>query len=42
MERAELPPAILQAAITAGLAVLFLVLHRRTRRPFFGWFSLAW
>jgi signal transduction histidine kinase len=39
---AELPPAILQAAITAGLAVLFVVLHRRTRRPFFGWFSIAW
>lgn len=42
MERAELPPAILQAAITAGLALLFYVLHRRTQRPFFGWFSLAW
>lgn len=42
MERAELPPAILQAAITAGLALLFHVLHRRTQRPFFGWFALAW
>lgn len=38
----ELPPAVLQAAITAGLAVLFFVLHRRTRKPFFSWFSLAW
>lgn len=38
----ELPPAILQAAITAGLAVLFLALHRRTQKPFFRWFSLAW
>jgi signal transduction histidine kinase len=38
----ELPPAILQAAVTAGLALLFFVLHRRTRKPFFSWFSLAW
>jgi signal transduction histidine kinase len=38
----ELPPAVLQAVITAGLALLFFVLHRRTRKPFFKWFSLAW
>src|SRR5690606_37110930 len=38
----ELPPAILQAIVTAGLAVLFASLHRRTRKPFFNWFSLAW
>lgn len=38
----ELPPAILQATVTAGLALLFFVLHRRTQRPVFGWFALAW
>jgi signal transduction histidine kinase len=38
----ELPPAILQAAVTTGLALLFFVLYRRTRKPFFSWFSLAW
>ena len=41
MER-ELPPAILQAAVTAGLALLFFVLHRRTQKPFFRWFAIAW
>lgn len=41
MERAELPPAILQAAVTAGLALLFLVLYHRTQRPFFRWFAIA-
>ena len=38
----EFPPAVLQATVTAGLALLFFVLHRRTRKPFFSWFSLAW
>lgn len=38
----EFPPAVLQAAITAGLAFLFVVLYRRTRKPFFRWFALAW
>lgn len=38
----ELDAAILQAAVTAGLAVLFAVLHHKTRKPFFQWFSLAW
>jgi signal transduction histidine kinase len=38
----ELSAAILQAAVTTGLALLFITLHRRTQKPFFRWFALAW
>lgn len=38
----EREAAILQAAITIGLAVLFGLLHRRYRRPHFLWWSGAW
>ncbi len=38
----ELAAAFLQAAITLGLAGLFLYLHRRHRRPYFGWWAVAW
>ena len=38
----ELGAAVLQAAVTAGLAILFAVLHRKTQKPFFAWFALAW
>jgi signal transduction histidine kinase len=38
----ELAAAFLQAAITLGLAALFLFLFRRYRKPYFGWFAVAW
>jgi signal transduction histidine kinase len=38
----ELAAAFLQAAITVGLAGLFLYLSRRHRRPYFAWWALAW
>jgi signal transduction histidine kinase len=38
----ELAAAFLQAAVTLGLAGLFLFLHVRYRKPHFGWFALAW
>ncbi|HEX9691661.1 MAG TPA: sensor histidine kinase [Gemmatimonadales bacterium] len=38
----ELAAAYLQGAITLGLVALFLFLHRRYRKPYFGWFALAW
>ena len=38
----ELAAAFLQAAVTLGLAGLFFFLHRRYRKPYFGWFALAW
>lgn len=38
----ELDAAILQAAVTAGLAILFAALYRKTRKPLFQWFSVAW
>ena len=38
----ELDAALLQAAITLGLAVLCAVLFRRYRKPFLGWFAIAW
>ncbi len=38
----ELSAAVLQAAVTAGLALLFALLHRRTGKAFFGWFASAW
>jgi signal transduction histidine kinase len=39
---AELAAAFLQAAVMLGLAGLFAFLHRRYRKPYFGWFALAW
>ena len=38
----ELDAALLQAAITAGLAVLCAFLFSRYRKPYFGWWALAW
>lgn len=38
----ELYAALLQAAITFGLALLCAFLYRRYRKPHFGWFALAW
>jgi len=38
----ELDAALLQAAITFGLAALFAVLHSRYRKPYLGWWALAW
>jgi signal transduction histidine kinase len=38
----ELAAAFLQAAVTLGLAGLFFFLYRRYRKPYFGWFALAW
>jgi signal transduction histidine kinase len=37
----ELPAAILEAAITFALAILCGVLWRRTKQPYFGWWTLA-
>jgi signal transduction histidine kinase len=39
---AELNAALLQVAITLGIALYSLFLHRRYRKPYFFWFSLAW
>ncbi len=38
----ELAAAFLQAAITLGLAGLFLFLYRRHRRSYFVWWAVAW
>lgn len=38
----ELDAAILQAAITAALAGLCAFLYSRYRKPYFGWWALAW
>ena len=38
----ELDAALLQAAITAGLAVLCAFLFSRYRKPYFGWWAVAW
>ena len=38
----ELDAAVLQAVITAGLALLCIFLYRRYRKPYFGWFAVAW
>jgi signal transduction histidine kinase len=38
----ELAAAFLQAAVTLGLTGLFFFLYRRYRKPYFGWFALAW
>jgi signal transduction histidine kinase len=40
--RAELASAFFQAAITLGLALLCTWLYRRYRKPYFGWWALAW
>ncbi|MFI5311366.1 MAG: sensor histidine kinase [Gemmatimonadales bacterium] len=37
----EFSAALLQAAITGALSLLCLVLWRRTRQPYFGWWALA-
>ena len=37
----EFSAAVLQAAITFALALLCLVLWRRTRQPYFGWWAVA-
>ncbi len=39
---AELNAALLQVAITLGIALYSLFLHGRYRKPYFFWFSLAW
>lgn len=38
----ELAAAYLQAGVTLGLAGLFAFLYRRYRKPYFGWFAVAW
>ncbi|MFN8651919.1 MAG: histidine kinase [Gemmatimonadales bacterium] len=38
----ELHAALLQATITAGLAVLCALLYRRYRKPYFFWWAVAW
>lgn len=38
----ELAATLLQAAITCGLAVLCVHLFARYKRPWFGWFAVAW
>jgi signal transduction histidine kinase len=38
----ELAATLLQGAITTGVAVLCVHLYARYRRPWFGWFALAW
>lgn len=38
----ELHPALLQATVTLGLACLCAVLYRRYRKPYFGWWAIAW
>jgi signal transduction histidine kinase len=38
----EIAAALLQAAVTLGLAGLFLYLHYRYRKPHFLWWAVAW
>lgn len=38
----ELAATLLQGAITTGVAVLCAHLYARYRRPWFGWFAMAW
>lgn len=38
----ELAAAFLQAIIALGVAVACAVLYERTRKPWFGWWTLAW
>jgi signal transduction histidine kinase len=40
--RAELASAFFQVAITLGLAILCTWLYRRYRKPYFGWWAVAW
>jgi len=42
MVATELAAALLQGAITTGLAVLCAHLYARYQRPWFGWFAVAW
>ena len=39
---AELHAALLQAAITFGLAAICAFLYGRYKKPYFQWFALAW
>lgn len=38
----ELAATLLQGAITTGVAALCAHLYTRYRRPWFGWFAIAW
>ncbi len=38
----ELAAAYLQLTVTLGLAALCWALHHRYRKPYFGWWALAW
>jgi signal transduction histidine kinase len=38
----EVAAALLQAAITFSLAILCAALYRRYRKPYLGWFAVAW
>jgi signal transduction histidine kinase len=38
----EVAPALLQLAVTLGLAALFFYLHRRYRKRHFLWWAVAW
>ena len=38
----ELAAAFLQALVALGVAAAFAVLYERTRKPWFGWWTLAW
>lgn len=38
----EVAATLLQGAVTTGVAGLCVHLYRRYRRPWFGWFALAW
>jgi signal transduction histidine kinase len=38
----EIAPALLQLAVTLGLAAVFFYLHRRYRKRHFLWWSVAW
>jgi signal transduction histidine kinase len=40
--RSELAAAFFQVAITLGLALVCGWLYRRYRKPYFGWWALAW
>ena len=42
MLASELAATLLQGAITTGLAALCAHLYVRYRRPWFGWFAVAW
>lgn len=42
LETSEFAATLLQGVITAGLAALCANLYARYRRPWFGWFAIAW